>query len=212
MKKIVLVEDRVERQGKFTTDLGFDLNNLDNLTNICGGEAYDEFKNKIFQGTAFDKYDIIMIHRSALSTEEQSRLTEVIRNQPKTLILFSGGISSISLKEFGKNKGQLLTINVKDFYRKSLLSFINTPDPNIQQLAFGDNWKVNIQATLLEKLSYYLEGYIADTPYVKVISDLNLTDEQKEIYFPNKGSQEKISKKDLEMMRDTIAEYLSEVI
>ena len=67
---ILLIEDRSSRQQNFTQNLNINLNDFSILKNICGGNEFHLFKEKISSDMSFfDEYDIIIIHRSALTPE-----------------------------------------------------------------------------------------------------------------------------------------------
>lgn len=200
-KRIVLVEDRVERQKKFALEYAIDLNVQPYLKNICGGQEFDDFKQLISEKKAFDSFDVIMIHRSALTTNERQILVEKLNENEKILVFFSGGISSISLQEF--KKGKLLTINVKDFYNGHLVNVVNELPFNVYRLAFGNYWQINMEAVFLENLSYYIESFTDPVPLPIVLSKLNILPSLRDIYFKDFINQ-KVCKTDLEYIKHNL--------
>lgn len=171
--KIILLEDRPIRQEVFTNLLDKDLNNIPSLTNISGGSNFQKLKENILGDISiFDIYNAIMIHRSALSNEERAKLIDYIGNNGKLLVFFSGGISSTLIQQVGK--GQLLTINSKDFYSENLLLFIENNGCEALELAFGKNWKLSLLIDANEKLSFYILGYSNPKPLQIVLDKLNL--------------------------------------
>lgn len=198
MKRVILIEDRPTRQEKFTKHLDQNLNEIVLLKNICGGVKFDEYKEKISSNNLSDfmEYDVIMIHRSALNQAERLYLIEFIKSQSKTVVFFSGGISSISLQEIGK--GNILTINSKDFYSISLINYLFSEPLNILELAFGSQWAVNLQVSLLDKLAFYLANY-SPKPLTIIFSELKITNWAKDNYFDkiNSGVVQTIQLKEI---------------
>lgn len=184
MKKAILIEDRPNRQKDFTKKLSRNLNDISILENICGFEKFNFYK-EILGSSSFnelDKYEVIIIHRSALSSTERLRLIDFARKQSKTLVLFSGGISSVTLQKI--DVGILLTINSKDLYSMSLINYLEGNDLNILELAFGENWKINLEVNLLDKLILYIINY-NPKPLSIILSELKVTDWLQENYFKN---------------------------
>ncbi|MCZ2100082.1 MAG: hypothetical protein LC107_00925 [Chitinophagales bacterium] len=169
---IILIEDRPTRQQIFTHDLKINLNNFPLLKNVCGGDEFHLSKEKISNEISFfDDYNVIMIHRSALTPEERNSLIEYVNNKSKTLIFFSGGISSTLIQKIGK--GQLLTINSKDFYSENLVLFLENSGKEILELAFGKHWELNLLIGANEKIAYYILNY-TKKPLQIILDDLDL--------------------------------------
>lgn len=206
MKKVILIEDRYKRQIDFIKKTGIDLNEIKILENVCGKDKFDYFKNLISSNdfTKFDIYDTIIIHRSGISTNEKSQLIYYAIKNSKTLILFSGGISNVTLQNL-KN-GKLLTINAKDFYSNSLMQYLESNNLNILILAFGLNWEINVKVNFLDKLNFYLIDY-KPKPLQIIISDLEVTEYINEHYFKN--SKGLIHLKDLEEIKKSLLISLS---
>jgi hypothetical protein len=171
--KILLIEDRPTRQYEFTRDFNRNIETFSILKNICGEDEFHSFKEKISnQITCFDNYSVIMIHRSALSSDERITLLNYVNEKSKTLVFFSGGISSTLLQKIGK--GQLLTINSRDFYSENLVLFLENSGQDILELAFGKHWKLNLLIGVSEKMTYYCMSYVTKKPTQVVLDDLDL--------------------------------------
>jgi hypothetical protein len=206
MKKVILIEDRYKRQIDFIKKTAIDLNKISILENVCGKEKFDYFKELISSNnlTKFDIFDTIIIHRSSISTSEKSRLIDYSIKNSKTLILFSGGISNVTLQNL-KN-GKLLTINAKDFYSNSLVQYLESNNLNILILAFGLNWEINVKVNFLDKLNFFLIDY-KPKPLQIIISDLEVNEYIDEQYFKNKEGL--IHLKDLEEIKNSLLMSLS---
>lgn len=180
-EKILLVEDRPTRQQIYSKNSGINLNEFPILKNICGGEEFHLVKKKITEDiNYFDNFDVLMFHRSALSTEEKSILIRYIENSPKTLVFFSGGISAIYIQKV--KKSQLLTINSKDFYSENLELFLKDERKEISELAFGSNWKLNQLLGANEKLALYILNF-EKKPLKIILDEMDFPQWIEEKYF-----------------------------
>lgn len=160
MKKIILIDDRTERQIKFyeETGINFDKDSdvLDNFTAHSYEKLLEEFRNNDF--SRLDKYEVIITHRSAfgdINGQVISTFKEICKqkNKPKSLVFFSGGISSVSIKN---SPFEHLLLNSKKFYSTNLKLFLElskTNNPNLHVLAFGKNWEINLLLNSLEKIN-----------------------------------------------------------
>lgn len=163
MKKIMLIDDRTERQIKFYEDTGINFDKdsdvLDNFTADFYEELLEEFRNNDF--SRLDKYEVIIAHRSAfgdLNGQVISTFKEICKqkNKPKSLVFFSGGISSVSIKN---SPFEHLLLNSKKFYSNNLKLFLELSKnnkPNLLVLAFGENWKINLLLNSLEKINIFI--------------------------------------------------------
>ncbi|SDZ92890.1 hypothetical protein [Bizionia paragorgiae] len=184
MKKVILIEDRPNRQINFTKKLNKDLNKISILENVCGFEKFNTYKKILSSSnlSQLDDFQVIIVHRSALSANERLRLVDFAKKNSKTLVLFSGGISSVTLQNIGN--GILLTINSKDLYSNSFINYLENDDLNILLLAFGENWKINLEVSLLDKLIFYIIDY-TPRPLSIILAELKVPEWIKENYFKN---------------------------
>lgn len=158
MKKIMLIDDRTERQIKFYEETGVNLDEysdvLDNFTADSYEELLKDFKSNDF--SIIEKYEVIIIHRSAfgdLNGLVISNFKELCKQKNKSIVFFSGGISSISIKN---SPFVHLLLNSKKFYSNNLKLFLELSKnnkPNLLVLAFGENWKINLLLNSLEKIN-----------------------------------------------------------
>lgn len=188
MASFILIEDRLHRQSNFLNNE----NNFDQysfMKNVCGGNDFSEIKgsieNKNFN-PVFDNYEIIAIHRSSIASDERNNLIEYCKKERKSLVFFSGGISSTIIQSLGQTL--LLTINSKDFYSDNLYLFLNNNAENLMLLAYGEKWEINLYAKLNEKLAYCIHsnelsktGDVID--FQTLASDLEMSDFEKNIFY-----------------------------
>lgn len=159
MKKVLLIDDRSERQRRFSaeTDINLALYN-DILENVTGEDYYKYVK--VFLDNEFTiDHDVIIVHRSAFGETEKNILDilkEYCKKENKKLIFFSGGISST----FYINRDfEFLLVNSKVLYSDNLKLFLDDVlrnDINILKIAFGKHWKLNILLNTLEKINLYI--------------------------------------------------------
>jgi hypothetical protein len=167
---------------------------------IIDGNKFIDTRNNISGHNLdiFNSYDIIMSHKSALSQNEQDIICEYCSRNMKSIVFFSGGISTSFYEEI---KNPILHINSKEFYSSNLVNFLNnilnTNEINIKILQFGDKWKLNNLLNVRDKLKFLIYNnldskYIIEEDIQNAISpaELNIisNDEIKtkiEYYFEN---------------------------
>jgi|GEM_PF-1604685 len=186
MKRMILIEDRVQRQLNFINQKKL-FDEFPNLKNICGDKDYSVIKNllsnKEFEAV-FNEYQVIAIHRSALSTEERNKLIEYCKAKGKSLVFFSGGISSALLRKL--NNSNLLTINSKDFYSENLFEFLKQGNEDLRLLAFGVKWELCLLIKLKDKLAIYVNNFMNDNiEFQELKAELNIGEWEIEIFKEN---------------------------
>lgn len=149
MKKILLIEDRVERQEIFKEETGIDVglyNILDNQTSINMNEL--------------ENYSTIITHRSAFGSMDENildLLKEYCSKNNTKLVFFSGGITSTY---YSKTSYEFLLLNSKSFYSQNLKLFlddaVDNNDENLLLLAYGKNWKINLMLSVLSEVNLYI--------------------------------------------------------
>ncbi len=161
--KVLLVEDRPERKRIFMEMEGIDLNNYPFLT-TWDPDTFMKFKSSIKTNdlSILSEYNLIAIHKSALSLSEQDALDEYCYAYNISLVYFSGGISTSFYEE---SRNPTLNINSKQFYSKNLILFLDTikdsSNSELLILQFGKNWNLNLKLQArdnLAKLIYSIEN------------------------------------------------------
>lgn len=157
MNKILLIEDRVERQEKFTQDTGINLKDYDDILD-----------NKIsLEKVGLKEYSTIIVHRSAFGEIDENILDFLKEHCQETgtkLVFFSGGISSTF---YSKIKYEFLLLNSKSFYSQNLKLFLddmqsNDVEANLLLLGYGKNWEINIALNTLAKINLFLSSNISE--------------------------------------------------
>jgi len=216
MKKILLIEDRSQRQNLFSNETKINLNNnpiLDNMIN----EKYDSVLNDL-QNDAFilDDYSVIIAHKSAFGDDNimiLKKLENHCRTNKKTLILFSGGIDcNFYLEEEGYI---MMEINSKTLYSINIQLFLEgfkKGNNNPLILSYGDRWKSNVLLNVLESINLFIEKtqkdkmlysvFLRDNPRIELINSLDT-----EVYQPViEGNR--ISKFEIIKLRDNILTHI----
>lgn len=144
MKKIILIEDRLERQKQFMSETQIkELSTLIELDLRNLGRAIIEDINDSKISLSLEESDLLIFHRSVLNNKGIQTLFDYCQKNKKDLILFSGGISQVT---YNGEKFQFLVINSKNFYNDNLIQFINEYKKgevqSLLQLIYGEKWKL----------------------------------------------------------------------
>jgi hypothetical protein len=211
MDKILLIEDRVNRQKKYLGEKLSDLNKYQNLVNICGGMEFDKVYNDFLcsRFEIINDFSCLLIHRSAFPVNTRNELIQFVKQRNLKVVFFSGGISDIELSQIGKS--ELLLIDVSKFYSKNLLVFLENNANNILELAFGKDWQISILADTLEKLILYCKSFKA-CPMIKIERDLNLNNWVRNQYFNLNSHSNVIELSILENLKEKISADLKRLI
>lgn len=154
MLKILLVEDRIERQILFTKDTLFDFSKyseiLDNRTTL--------------ENLDLSNYNTIICHRSAFGESNNNvldRLKDHCKKTKTQLVFFSGGISSTF---YSYSPYEFLLLNSKSFYSHNLELYLNeileNSVSNLRIMAYGKNWKINLMLDTLSKINMFISQNI----------------------------------------------------
>lgn len=181
--KIAIIEDRIGRLEQYTD---FELKKCKSVTIITGLE-FDSLIGSLKSNNTkpLDQYESIASHRSALSNEVRDTLKEYCRIKRKSLIFFSGGITSSVLKDLDF---PFLHINSKEFYSENLKMFIEACDEsntvNLLVLQFGKKWKLSLLLNLRNNIAVALnkevlkvqipDVEIEDNELIKRVRDLQI--------------------------------------
>ena len=178
MRKVLLIEDRAERQKDLLKSSDV---NLKKYSDILDNMIEDKFENfiKDIKNNNFDltPYDVIIAHQS-IFIEDKRELLSIIKNsckEGKKLVLFSGDmeISSYSNVEYEE-----LGLSSKKLYSKNLELFLKEFEEgkiNIRILTFGIYWKINIMLNVLEKINLFIEETSLDKKilYPKFLNEVD---------------------------------------
>ena len=211
--KILLIEDRSQRQNLFLDKTTIDLANyskiLDNVINEEYKDALGKLKTNSFD---FDDYTVIIVHESAFDDDNISILKNIeehCKKHNKIFILFSGGVdSNYYLNEddyvFMKlSSSKLYSQNIKLF-----LDDFEKGNTNPLILSYGEKWKINVLLNILEKINFMLERsgkasffhktFICDSN-IELIKDLDLD------IYQGKVEDREISQEEVVKIIDSIS-------
>lgn len=156
MFKILLIEDRIERQRLFSEDTGFDFNKyMDILDN----------RPSLEDGIDLSIYSTIICHRSAFGESNDNildRLKDHCKRTKTQLVFFSGGISSTF---YSNTTYEFLLLNSKSFYSRNLTFYLDEvlkgSLSNLGIMAYGKNWKINLMLDVLSKVNMFINQNIS---------------------------------------------------
>lgn len=217
MKKILLVEDRTQRQKLFMEDTKIDLARYSSILDNFIDKKYDEFVVKIQDDNfELDNYDVIISHKSAFKDFNESILSKLenhCKENDKVLVLFSGGIdANYYLKD---DNFELIELNSKTFYSEFLKLFLeDVQDGNLHPLilCYGTKWKLNIVLNILEKLNLYIDNLTKDSvlynAFFRDNSDIGFLESLKFDLFDK--NDRRIKKEDIVKLRDSLKAYIKE--
>ncbi len=160
MKKILLIEDRSERQKLFMDDTKIDLalyvDILDNITDNKYKILLEQLKNDTFN---FNEYETVISHKSAFHDDNRLILNKIkndCKAGKKQLVLFSGGITA---NYYDNTECEFMELNSKVFYSNHLKLFLEDArknKPNLLILSYGNKWKLDILLNIIEKINYFI--------------------------------------------------------
>jgi hypothetical protein len=163
MRKVLLIEDRSERQQRFMQETKIDLSLYSEILDNCIDEEYQNVFNALKSDSLnLENYSMIVVHKGAFADDNSAVIKKIethCKNNGKALVLFSGGVdANYYLEEDGF---VLMELNSKVLYSQNIKLFLDNflqgaNHPLI--LSYGEKWKINILLNSLEKINYLLES------------------------------------------------------
>lgn len=160
MKKVILFENRPERQKIYLPNGEMDIEKLKSFDFLTFYE--DDIHGQLISKGDFEflnDFNLLIFHRSYLvEFKNGSKLNPIYdfcRKSSKELILFTGGVSdSTYIHEGGF---QSLTVSASEFYSK-IMEFLpnyskNNQNVNILELKYGKNWELVFLLQLRELMA-----------------------------------------------------------
>ncbi|SFV57826.1 hypothetical protein MNB_SV-9-708 [hydrothermal vent metagenome] len=219
MKKILLIEDRQQRQNLFIKRTEIELDSYDDILDNFIGEKYDklyeDIKNNQF---SFSDYALIMVHKGAFNLDNQYihfQIRDYCKENNTPLVLFSGGATNY----YNKEELELMEINSKDFYSNNLQFFLDnfreTKEIELLMLSYGNDWKLNIVLNSLEKVNYFIDNnQEEDILYDEFINKTNfhLLEKIDFDYFQPTVENGWVYLDDIKKIVETIRKYIEEYL
>jgi hypothetical protein len=158
MEKIVLIEDRPDRMAHICKKKGLNLEEYELLKIFTENEIKTVEKDIDTNNfKTLDCFQVVMIHQSAWSQVQLSKLKDYCKRTNKSLVIFSGSVSASHLHLANP---PILTIQVDYFYSLRLISFLEdifkNRTPNLLILQYGNKWKINMLMEARNNLSVFL--------------------------------------------------------
>jgi len=157
MKKIILLEDKIERDNLKQCTIDFD--NYKNIETFIGKSACVKLNDFIKNNESLNAFDTILIHASIKCNETNiiGKLKTYCSINSKNLVIFSGG------GDIGSLQDNTLEITAKNLYENIEVFLDNYPDTShLLMLAYSERWTLNIFLNLLEKLNKFIENNTND--------------------------------------------------
>lgn len=161
MKKIILFENRPERQRLYLKHSENGQNDLDTFQCLT---KYTDQHDELISKNDFEflvDFDLIIFHRSYLvEFKNGSKLTPIYnfcKENSKDLVMFTGGVNGSTYFQENNFKFQSLTISAKEFYL-NILDFLNEYVVSetfkcLLELKYGSKWKIEYLLQLRELLT-----------------------------------------------------------
>ena len=211
MKKIALIEDRYPRQQDFLEQTNINLEEyaefLENFTEEKANTLLEQIRKDDFD---LSDFEIIICHKSVQNnTEVLSNLKNYCKDNHKTLVLFSGGIS---VNYYDNSELELLELNSKTFYSQNLRLFLESLKSNnedIMMLCYGEHWKQNIVANVLEKTNRLINKTVEPIVYIKFANFVDLVKLKKIDYefYQIKIDNNYITIEEIEKLQESLQKY-----
>ncbi|MDD4329877.1 MAG: response regulator [Aliarcobacter sp.] len=216
MKKIALIEDRYKRQTHFLEQNLINLEDYEDvLENFIEEKASNILENISNDSFDLHEFDIIICHKSVENnTVILGNLKDYCKNHQKTLILFSGGIS---VNYYDNSEFEFLELNSKTFYSQNLLLFLKSIKINnedIMMLCYGEQWKQNIVANVLEKTNKLLNKIDDKVIYLKFgnFIDIKKLDKINYNFYTLEIENNRTTKNEIENFKDSLEKYFNKTI
>ena len=210
MKKIALIEDRHKRQKSFLKQNIINIDKYsDILENFIEEKASNLLENIVNNSFDLEEFDYIVCHKSveydSKNSEIISSLREYSKKYHKTLVLFSGG----TLVNYYDNcEFELLELNSKTFYSQNLVLFleaVKADNEDIMMLCYGEHWKQNIIANVLEKTNLFIFDVQNGTENPNSFKeDFNLRKTKYQFYEPKEKTIDEIIR-----FKESLEQYFS---
>ena len=166
MKKILLIEDREERQRLFSYKTKIDFDTYRDVLENKIGQDYQDFYELVKSDKFdFNEYRVVIAHKSAFNGDTQEVLYKIEKGCKENgvdLVLFSGGVTSNYYEESDSFKK--LELNSKDLYSVNLELFLENYIENrtveLLILSYGEKWKLNILLNSMEKINNFISSSV----------------------------------------------------
>jgi len=182
LKKILLVEDRPERQEQYIPE-GKEgvqkLMNIKGLSCLIGHDCKTHLETLKTNTSILDEFDLLIYHRSALDKLGlTNKVNEYVKNKKKPLIHFTGGENNVIYSTEGF---EYLLLSSRIFYSDKLYDFIDKFQLEEQipliRFVYGDNWKLSYFLKLRAMLwRDKLEKVPFEERYDEILKKINKTE------------------------------------
>lgn len=144
MRSVLFIEDRISRQINMLGIIGCE--NLRKLESLTLSDNPEQVIEQLNAGNpdVLANYSLVIIHKSSINQVGLYTLYDYGKKHDFSIVLFSGGISSVS---YIKDKFELLQLSSLELYSLRLINFlknyIDNKSEHLTELAYGKKWKLN---------------------------------------------------------------------
>ncbi len=218
MKKILLIEDRHIRQKLFMSETKIILDEYEDILDNMVMDKYEDFEEYALSDEfSLNEYSIVISHKSAFGDHNSkilSKLRSLCEENQLPLVLFSGGID---VTYFDNTVNDVLELNSKIFYSHNLKIFLDgyrESQYNILMLPYGDKWKLNVLANVIELLNIFIEKNITveDIQYGDLVKETHLKKlaQISENFYEMEIENGYVYLSEIKKFRDSLEEYFTQ--
>ncbi|MCG3651390.1 hypothetical protein L5F32_03790 [Aliarcobacter butzleri] len=215
MKKLLIIEDKTDRQRNFVSSEKLDIFNkiLKNAIDKDCATILEQFEKDNFN--ILEEYEYIAIHESIFKPYEEEifeKVKKYIKDKDKKLILFSGGLFSVFLQK----TQNILYLSDYTFY-SNLKIFLNNLDKKIEDilmLAYGECYIINPLIEIKNSINRFLDENktVNEFRFKSVQSKTNFNQIDKHINFSDYQEEGKITKDSLVKIVNKIEQIIKDII
>ncbi len=157
MKKILLIDDRIDEQAVLLKQYEIVLNKYeDYLNSLAGEESIDFFRDFDIDDESFLEYKVWIMHQGLFKKLEvtQRKIERFCKQNNIQLVLFSGLISTVMIKP----KTGLMKLSRDNLYKnlKNFLEYSKEGESPLEMLGFGSDWKVRLLSNVDDSIERFL--------------------------------------------------------
>lgn len=215
MKKLLIIEDKTDRQRNFVSSEKLDIFNniLKNAIDEDCTTILEQFKKDNFN--ILEEYEYIAIHESVFKSYEEEifeKVKKYIKDKDKKLILFSGGLFNVFLQK----PQNILYLSDYIFY-SNLEIFLNNLDKKIEDilmLAYGEHYIITTLLEIKKSINRFLDENetVNKFRFKSVQSKTNFNQIDNYINFYDYEEEEHITKESLIEIIEKIEQIIEDTI
>lgn len=215
MKKLLIIEDKTDRQRNFVSSEKLNIFNniLKNVIDDDCSKILEQFMEDNFN--ILEEYEYIAIHESIFKSYDEEifeKVKKYIKDKDKKLILFSGGLFNVFLQK----TQNILYLSDYSFYSnlEIFLNNLNKKVEDILMLAYGEYYIINPLIAIKNSINRFLNENktVNEFRFKSVQSKTNFNQIDKHINFSDYQEEGKITKDSLVKIVNKIDQIIKDII